>query len=143
MIFIYLRKKLILIIEGGTCYMVNNTETCFCEYDYSGDFCEIYGLTQLTVCQNKKCRLNLKRLFILINYFFKIKSLIGSFGGDNSCMVYNNEDTCFCREGYYGNSCEYNYQYDQNTNITISNCEKTNCLNGYLLYMFFFHLYFD
>ncbi len=71
------------------------------------------------------------------------KPLIGDYVGTQSCMIYNNEETCFCKDGYYGKSCEYNYQYDQNTNITIGNCEKTNCLNGYFLYIFFFHFYFD
>ena len=53
--------------------MVNNTETCFCGESYSGDFCEIYGSTQLTVCQNKKCWFNFKRLFIMkiMRYFEK------------------------------------------------------------------------
>jgi hypothetical protein len=105
--------------------MVNNTETCLCGKDYSGDFCEflVNGLTQLTVCQNKKCKV----------YYPNDKG--------NTCLVYNNEETCFCSDGYYGNSCEYDY-YNQDT-TSITNCEKTNCLNGYFLYIFFFHFYFD
>ncbi len=51
--------------------MVNNTETCFCGESYGGDFCEIYNLSHLTVCHKKKCRLNLNRLFIMINYLKK------------------------------------------------------------------------
>ncbi len=52
-------------------------------------------------------------------------------------MIFNNEDTCFCSDGYYGNSCENSYRYDK-VNITISNCENTSCFNGNLIYYLFF-----
>ncbi len=123
--------------------MVNNTETCFCDKDYNGgDFCELSssdGITQLTVCHKKKCRLNLKRLFILMNYIKK-NTWIGGYKDGSKCLVYNNEETCFCSDGFYGNNCEYNYS-EQDTNITISNCEKTSCFNGNLILIHFLFLF--
>ncbi len=76
----------VIFFKGGSCYLINDKETCQCNGNYYGENCEIenYNVTTTHFCLNKTCSNGLKKKK---SFDFNQKSLKNKFNIKKEVLV--------------------------------------------------------
>ncbi|XP_077991326.1 uncharacterized protein LOC144445592 isoform X2 [Glandiceps talaboti] len=118
-------------LHGGTCYQVDDVDTCECSQGWKGETCDV----EITVCQNVTCFNNGTCNYIVIGgndtYFC---SCPDNYGGEHcekgnctdkvclnggNCYKVKENETCECPEDWTGDTCD---------DLTV--CQNVTCQNN-------------
>ncbi|XP_052826418.1 fibropellin-1-like isoform X2 [Octopus bimaculoides] len=130
--------------NGGTCQLVNNQITCICLNGFQGDRCQV-AIQCYPPCQNGgTCNRNTRMCDCPQGFVGRDCSIRDACASNSNvcqnggrCQLVNNQITCICQNGFYGDRCQFPNQFScypkcQNGGTCNRNTRICDCPHGFV-----------